>query len=48
MEKNHFGPLWWEKYGTTKVGCSESYWANLVGKDWKKSETIKLGHSGKF
>ena len=32
----------------TKIGCSESFWTTLVGKDWEKCGMTKNGHSESF
>ena len=35
----------WDKYGTTKIEHSDSFWTTLLGKDEKKCKRITIGHS---
>ena len=44
--------LQWEKIlkscETGKIGCSKSFCATSMGKDWKSCESGKIGHSESF
>ena len=39
-----FGGEDWDKYGTTKIGHSDSFWTTLLGKDEKRCKRITIGH----